>query len=85
MNSPDYEFQTEVYLDGEKIESPKLPTNFTTRRLEVSWKYPLSKGKHKVVVKILNPDNRYELRNLEYIVFSDKPHSDPLLQSKLPS
>ena len=75
---PDYEFHTEVYLDGKKIESPRLPTDFTTRRLEVSWKYPLPKGRHNVLVKILNPDRRYEIRNLEYIVFSDEPHHDPL-------
>ena len=75
---PDYTFQTEVYLDGKKIESPRLPTDFTTRRLEVSWKYPLPKGRHNVLVKILNPDRRYEIRNLEYIVFSDEPHHDPL-------
>lgn len=75
---PDHVFKTEVYLDGTKIESPELPTDFTTRRLEVSWKYPLPKGKHSVRVKILNPDSRYPFRNLEYIVFSDQPISDPL-------
>lgn len=75
-----YEFRTEVYLDDKKIESPALPTDFTTRRLEVTWKYPLAKGKHKVLVKILNPDNRYELRNPEYIIFSDKPFKDPFLK-----
>lgn len=79
-NSPDYEFRTEVYLDGSKIESPVLPTDFTTRRLEVTWKYPLKKGKHTVLVKILNPDNRYEIRNLEYIIFSDQPYKDNLAQ-----
>jgi hypothetical protein len=80
MKSPDYVFQTEVWLDGQKIESPALPTDFTTRRLEISWKYPLPKGKHTVQVKILNPDNRYEFRGLEYIVFSDKPAQDPFVQ-----
>ena len=80
MKSADYVFQAEVWLDDKKIESPALPTDFTTRRLEVSWKYPLPKGKHKVRVKILNPDNRYEIRGLEYIVFSDKPAVDPFVQ-----
>jgi hypothetical protein len=75
---PDHVFKTEVYLDGKKIESPELPTDFTTRRLEITWKYPLPKGKHSVLVKILNPDDRYPFRNLEYIVFSDQPVSDPL-------
>ena len=80
MKSPDYVFQTEVWLDGKKIENPALPTDFTIRRLELSWKYPLPKGKHSVQVKILNPDNRYEIRGLEYIVFSDKPAQDPFVQ-----
>jgi len=42
----------------------------------MTWKYPMQKGKHKVVVKVLNPDSRYEIRNLEYIVFSDQPIAD---------
>jgi len=78
--SPDYVFKTEVWLDGKKIESPDLPTDFTTRRLEVCWKYPLPKGKHTVQVKILNPDSRYEIGGLGTIVFSDKPAHDPFLQ-----
>jgi hypothetical protein len=78
--SPNYEFKTEVYLDGKILESPTLPTDFTTRRLEVSWKYPLNKGKHTVLVKILNPDDRYDIRNIEYIVFSDKPATTSLLK-----
>jgi hypothetical protein len=83
-SSPNYEFKTEVYLDGKILESPALPTDFTTRRLEVSWKYPLPKGRHSVLVKILNPDDRYDIRNLEYIVFSDKPADQSLLRPKAP-
>jgi hypothetical protein len=83
-NSPSYEFKTEVYLDGKMLESPTLPTDFTTRRLEVSWKYPLPKGKHRVSVKILNPDDRYDIRNLEYIVLSDQPAKQSLLEPKTP-
>jgi hypothetical protein len=81
-NAPNYEFKTDVYLDGEKLESPTLPTDFTTRRLEVSWKYPLTNGKHTVLVKILNPDERYEIRNVEYIVLSDRPAQQSLSEPK---
>ncbi len=77
--SPDYVFQTDVWLDGKKIESPVLPTDFTTRRLELTWKYPLPKGKHSVRVKVLNPDEKYEIRGLAYIVFSDAPAKDPFV------
>ncbi|OJW56285.1 MAG: hypothetical protein BGO55_25605 [Sphingobacteriales bacterium 50-39] len=71
--NPGYVFRTEVWLDGKKIESPTLPTDFTTRRLDLTWKYPLPKGKHRVQVKVLNPDDRYGIRELSYIVFSDAP------------
>ena len=84
VSSLNYEFKTEVYLDGQKIESPVLPTDFTTRRLEMTWKYPLPKGNHKVLVKILNPDDRYDIRNLEYIVLSDKPSGKSLSDAKTP-
>lgn len=76
--TPDYVYLTEVWLDGIKIESPQLPTEFTVRRLEMTWKYPLEKKKHTVRVRILNPDNRYEIRGIEYIVFSDRPLYDPI-------
>nr|WP_242457741.1 ADP-ribosylglycohydrolase family protein [Pedobacter sp. BS3] len=69
----DYVFEAELYLDGKKIETAKLPTDFTTRRLELFWKYPLPKGKHTVRINILNPDKNYYVRGISYIVFSDKP------------
>ncbi len=50
-----YVFDTELYLDGKLIESPKLPVSYTTRRYDLAWKYQLPKGKHSVKMKILNP------------------------------
>jgi len=72
-SSPDYVFEAELYVDGEKVETAKLPTNFTTRRYDLFWKYPLTKKKHSVSIKVLNPDDKYELRSWQYIVLSDKP------------
>jgi len=69
----DYVFEAELYLDGKKIETAKLPTDFTTRRLELFWKYPLPKGKHTVKITILNPNKNYYVRGISYVVFSDKP------------
>jgi hypothetical protein len=71
--SADYVFQMEVYIDGQKTETVKLPTNFTTRRYDLCWKYSLPKQKHTVMLKILNPDDQYGVRSSECIVFSDKP------------
>jgi hypothetical protein len=71
--SPDYVFEAELYVDGKKLETAKFPTNFTTRRLELFWKYELPKGKHSVNIKVLNPDPKYSMNSSYYIVFSDKP------------
>jgi len=67
--SPDYTFNEEVYIDGNKSETVKLPTNFTTRRQELCWKYKLPAGKHNVQVKVINPNVGYRLKCYEYIVY----------------
>ncbi|PWT99315.1 MAG: hypothetical protein C5B52_10855, partial [Bacteroidetes bacterium] len=72
-NESDYVFNTELYLDGKLIESPKLPVSYTTRRYELCWKYQLPKGEHKVELRILNPSAEHSIRAEEAIIYSDKP------------
>ena len=69
----DYVFETALYVDGKKIESPVLPANFTTRRHELCWNYDLPKAKHSVVLKILNPSKEIKVQSTDAIVYSDKP------------
>ena len=78
---PDYIIEAEMYIDGKKSETAKFPTSFTSRRHELFWKYELPKGKHKVDIKVLNPDERYMLNTYYYIVFSDKPAENLELQA----
>ncbi|MDP4214105.1 MAG: ADP-ribosylglycohydrolase family protein, partial [Bacteroidota bacterium] len=75
-DAADYIFEAAVYIDGALVETTKLPTNFTTRRYELFWKYPLTNKKHSVKIKVLNPDDRYRLNAEDYIVFSDKPANE---------
>jgi hypothetical protein len=70
---PAYAFKTTLYVDGILTESPALPVEFTKRRNELCWKYDLPKGKHKVQLKILNPDKDAELKSDEVIIYSDRP------------
>ena len=67
-----YVFEAELYLDGQKVETVKLPAHFTTRRLDIFWKYPLPNKKHNVRVRLLNPNGNY-FSNVECIIYSDKP------------
>lgn len=70
---PDYIFDAELYIDGKKVETSKIPTNYTIRRYELFWNYELPQGKHTVDIKVLNPDARYKFNTYHYIVFSGKP------------
>ncbi|HET9824707.1 MAG TPA: ADP-ribosylglycohydrolase family protein, partial [Chitinophagaceae bacterium] len=71
--SAEYVFEAELYIDGEKVETARLPTNFTTRRHELFWKYGLEKKKHSVTVKILNPNEEYQVNATDCILYNDKP------------
>ena len=70
-DAPAYTFEAEIYIDNEKAETAKLPTNYTTRRLEICWKYQLPNKKHSVRIKVLNPSKDYELNSSEYLVYGD--------------
>ena len=64
--------EAELYIDGKKVETAAFPTNFTTRRHELFWKYNLPQGKHEVVIKVVNPKSDYELYLRECIVYKKR-------------
>jgi ADP-ribosylglycohydrolase len=69
----DYIFDTELYIDGKLITNQKLPTNFTIRTGTLFWKYQIPKGKHTVVVKILNASDKAVLNIADVVIYNDKP------------
>ena len=69
QNSSDGVIEADLYVDGKKTETASFPTNFTTRRHEIFWKYNLPLGKHQVEIKVLNPKSEYELYLNECIVY----------------
>ena len=70
-------YTAELYIDGQKSETAKFPISYTTRRLELFWKYQLAEKDHNVQVKILplsppagtNP----EVLVSEILVYSNQP------------
>jgi len=68
----DYVFNTELYLDGKLIDSPKLPVSYTTRRYDLCWRYRLPKGKHSIRFKILNTTEKEEVKVDDVLIYSDK-------------
>ena len=68
-----YVGKAEVYIDDKLFETAELPASYTTRRYEVCWKYQLTKQKHTVRIKLLNPDEKQPIRLHSYIAYSDAP------------
>lgn len=68
-----YVFEVELFIDGKKVETAKIPTNYVVRRLELFWKYELQNKKHEVTIKVLNPDFNHNLQSNSMVIFSDKP------------
>lgn len=73
LKEDDYTFEAELYVDGKLISTSKLPTNYTTRKNSLFWKYQLPEGKHNVNIKILNPTDKAELSIRDVVIYSDKP------------
>jgi hypothetical protein len=67
-------FETEMYIDDKLVENIKLPTEENKRRFTPFWKYQLPKGKHKVVIKILNPVDFVDVQIKHAIIYDDEPY-----------
>lgn len=65
-------FETEMYIDGILIEKAKLPTAINQRRFTPFWRYQLPMGKHKVLIKILNPVDYAQIDYKYAIIYSNK-------------
>lgn len=68
---PDFVQKVEVYLDGDLMEIASLPTNFITRRYDVTWKYNLKNGQHKVLLKLKNPETGYRVDFTRLLFYED--------------
>lgn len=68
-----YVFETEMYIDGEKVENAKLYTATNQRRFTPFWRYRLSKGKHNVSIRILNPVDYANIEIKYVVIYDDTP------------
>jgi hypothetical protein len=71
----DYVFEVEMYVDGNLVETAKLPTAFRDRRFYPFYKYQLPKGLHKVMFKVLNPTEDAKLQLQFAVTYDDEPFS----------
>lgn len=77
-DQPDIVMEATLYIDDKEIETAKLPTNFTTRKLELFWKYQLPKTKHSVRVVVKKEAQGYGVQLSNCIIYSDKQAGDQI-------
>jgi len=58
--------EADIFVDGVKLETARLPTNYHNRRNEITWKYHLTDSNHKVEIRWAVHEN-LELQLWEYI------------------
>lgn len=71
----EYTHEAKIFIDGELSEKVKLPTSFTKRRHEITWKYNLQNTKHEVKIKLTNPKQGYNLWLGDILVYSDEKNT----------
>ena len=67
----DYIGELEVKIDGKVDKIMKLPIDNRKRALELYWNVNLSKGKHILELKWLNPQNTGKISSSGFIALSD--------------
>ena len=77
MDNSGYVAKVDVSLDGVFDRTVVLPASNNRRSLELYFKYGLPVGKHKVSLKVQNPDRLHPIEVRSMIVYSDKP--EPVL------
>jgi hypothetical protein len=65
--------EVEMYIDGELVETSRLPTDHTTRKNVPFWRYQLTPGKHTVRLKLLNPSDDAFIRLDNLVVYGQEP------------
>ena len=65
--------KAEIYVDGDLFEEALMPTAFSKRKHEISWKYNMPQGLHNVMVVLKNPMEGYNLRMNNVIVYGPEP------------
>ncbi len=63
----------EMFIDGERIETTELPTDFTKRKFVPFWRYQLEDGKHTVRIRIENPTVAATLHLERAIIYGSAP------------
>lgn len=67
---PDMTLEIDVIIDGQFLETVKMPTQWLIRRHDVAWNYDLPEGKHTVSLKTRHISEGYRINASDVIIYS---------------
>ena len=65
--------ELEVYLDGELLETSRMPTDYTVRKHDITWAFDLPEGDHQVKILWTNPEKGYKVDVGKVIIYGPDP------------
>jgi hypothetical protein len=71
----DVELILDIYIDDELYEKAILPTSYLKRRNELTWKYNLADGPHKVRIVWENPREGFGIIMADVLIYGPQPHN----------
>lgn len=71
-DNSNYIAQLEAYIDGQKVESFKMPFDYIKRKYDIFHKYQLENRSHKLEIKWLNPHPKYAIQTKDVVIYSNK-------------
>lgn len=72
FDNSNYVAELEAYIDGQKVETYKMPVDYFKRKYDVFFKYGLSDAPHELTLKLLNPKKEYVIEAKEMVVYSNE-------------
>jgi hypothetical protein len=73
VESSDYKALLDIFIDGEKTETVRMPYDYIVRKYDIYHKYMLNTGDHSVEIKWVNQDPDFRIYLRSYVVYSDAP------------
>ncbi|MBE0676220.1 MAG: ADP-ribosylglycohydrolase family protein [Bacteroidales bacterium] len=67
QSTGDYVAIVDVIIDGVRVEEVLFPADFIVRKLDLYWNFDLPEGKHKIELRVKNPDMK-DVIDLKYVI-----------------
>jgi hypothetical protein len=66
----DITLELDVFVDGQFLETVKIPTHWRIRRLDLAWHYDLPEGSHKITLRAKKIPDGYRIETDDVLLYS---------------